>query len=413
MASTNLFKDVPLVPTDHVFHVMACYNKDKDPSKINLGVGAYRDNDGKPWVLPVVSKVETQLAQGIADGTLNHEYLGIDGLRQFSDIACKLLLGGDHPAIAQNRVCGIQSISGTGSVFLGLKFLYQFYNCKTAYISKPTWGNHLKTLKAVGFTDIREYRYYKAETCSVDFDAMWEDLEKAPEGSIIVLHECAHNPTGVDLSHDQWVKIADIMKKRQLFPYFDTAYQGFASGDVDEDAWAVRYFASQGFELIAAQSFAKNFGLYNERAGNVCVVTSDDDCAERIRSQMKALIRPMWSNPPNHGARIVATILCNDTLQAEWRECVHTMGQRMLQMRQALFSKLKELGTPGTWNHVIDQRGMFSFTGLNLKQVRRLTEKHHIYLLDSGRINICGLTPANVEYVARAIHDVVTHKDEV
>ncbi|XP_031554822.1 aspartate aminotransferase, cytoplasmic-like [Actinia tenebrosa] len=410
MAATNLFKDVPLVPTDHVFHVNSSYQKDTSPDKVNLGVGAFRDDDGKPWVLPVVRKAEQQMCQGILDGTLNHEYLGIDGLRQFSDASNKLVLGADSPAIAQNRVCGVQSLGGTGTLRLAFELLSRFYKVSTtAYISKPTWGNHTKILKDSGYTDIREYRYYDAEHKAVAFDNMWADLEAAPEGSIFLLHSCAHNPTGVDLSKEQWKKVAEIMKKRQLFPVFDTAYQGFASGNIEDDAWAIRHFVSQGFELFAGQSFSKNFGLYNERVGNLCVVTVDNDTAERIKSQLKAITRPMFSNPPNHGARIVATVLSNSALYQEWVENVKFMGERIIQMRQLLFSKLKELGTPGKWNHIVDQKGMFSFTGLNLKQVELLTSKYHIYLLNSGRINVCGLNPGNVDHVARAIHDAVSN----
>ncbi|KXJ14640.1 aspartate aminotransferase, cytoplasmic isoform X3 [Exaiptasia diaphana] len=404
MAFSNLFKDVPQVPTDHVFEVNARFLNDTSPNKVNMGIGAYRTDEGKPWVLPVVDKVELQMAQ---DKTLNHEYLGIDGMRAFTDAACKLLLGGDSPAITDNRVCGIQSIGGTSSLRLALDFLYKFYPSKTVYISKPTWGNHIKICKASGYTDIREYNYYDADNKCVKFGQLLDDFEAAPEGSVMFLHACAHNPTGYDLNNEQWEKVAEVMKRRHLFPLFDIAYQGFASGNVEEDAWAVRYFVKQGFELLAGQSFSKNFGLYNERVGNLCVVAVDNNTTERIRSQLKAIVRPMFSNPPNHGARIVATVLKNPALFQEWLENVKTMGDRIIEMRNLLLSKLKELGTPGTWNHIADQKGMFSFTGLNIKQVEMLTNKHHIYLLNSGRINICGLTPSNIDYVAAAIHDVV------
>ncbi|KAL9983331.1 hypothetical protein ACROYT_G005484 [Oculina patagonica] len=414
MAGVSIFKDVPLVPMDHVFNVNKNYIEDTDPRKVNLGIGAYRDNDGNPMVLPVVANVEKRLAEEIAQKTLNHEYLQIDGLGAFCDAASKLLLGEDSPAIVENRVCAAQAISGTGSLRLGMEFLKKFHSSEVVYVSKPTWGNHKKMLLNTGYKaeNIKEYRYFDNATKSLDFAGMQADLEAAPESSIILLHACAHNPTGVDPSQEQWKKIADIMKRRKLFPLIDIAYQGFVTGDPDVDAWAVRYFVSAGFELVAGQSFAKNFGLYNERAGNLCVVTTDNDTAERIRTQLRAIIRPMWSNPPNHGARIIATILNNPALKAEWLETLKSMAGRILECRQLLFNKLKELGTPGTWNHVVDQKGMFGFTGLNVKQVELLASKHHIYLLNSGRVNMCGITSHNVDYVAQAIYEAVTTKTD-
>ncbi|KAM7437581.1 Golgi Transport [Porites harrisoni] len=410
MPGVSIFKDVPLVPTDHVFHVNQQYKDDKNPNKVNLGIGAYRDDDGNPMVLSVVSRVEKQLAEEIAAKTLNHEYLSIDGLGSFTQAACKLCLGGDSPAIAENRVCGAQGISGTGSLRLGMEFLKRFHCSDVVYLSKPTWGNHRKMLLGTGYKaeNIKEYRYFDSASKSLDFSGMCEDLKNAPENSIVLLHACAHNPTGVDPNQDQWKEIAEIMKRQNLFPLIDMAYQGFVTGDPDKDAWAARYFVSQGFEVLIAQSFAKNFGLYNERCGNLCVVTTDNETAEKIRSQLKAIIRPMWSNPPNHGARIVATILNQDALNTEWRETLKSMAGRILNCRKLLHEKLRLLGTPGSWNHLEDQKGMFGFTGLSVKQVEFLASKYHIYLLNSGRINICGITSANVDYVAKAIYDAVT-----
>lgn len=411
MPGGSIFQDVPLVPTDHVFAVNQAYNDDSHPNKVNMGIGAFRDNDGKPMVLPVVVKVEKQLSDQIADKTLNHEYLSIDGLTSFTDAACRLVLGAESPAIAENRVCGAQGISGTGSLRLGMQFLKKFYSSEVIYVSKPTWGNHKKMLLATGYKEgnIKEYRYFDSATKSLDFEGICADLENAPENAVILLHACAHNPTGVDPSQEQWKTISEIMKRRHLFPLIDIAYQGFVTGDPDEDAWAVRHFVSEGFEALIAQSFAKNFGLYNERCGNLCVVTTDNDTAERIRSQLKAIIRPMWSNPPNHGARIVATILNNPALTTEWRETLKSMAGRILECRKLLYDKLRDLGTPGTWEHVVNQKGMFGFTGLNVKQVEFLAKNYHIYLLNSGRVNICGITTHNVEYVAKAINDAVTN----
>ncbi|XP_035229518.1 aspartate aminotransferase, cytoplasmic-like, partial [Stegodyphus dumicola] len=230
----------------------------------------------------------------------------------------------------------------------------------------------------------------------------------APEDSAIILHACAHNPTGVDPTQEQWKQIADLMERKKLFPFFDCAYQGFASGDLVKDSWAVRYFVSRGFELLCAQSFAKNFGLYNERIGNLTIVFKDPAAIVNSRAQITLLVRGNYSNPPCHGARIVSTVLNNPALFAEWQDHIKEMSGRIIKMRAALKQKLDELGTPGNWDHITNQIGMFSYTGLNPQQVQFLVGEKHIYLPKDGRISICGLNSHNVEYVAKAFHKAVT-----
>lgn len=237
---------------------------------------------------------------------------------------------------------------------------------------------------------------------------MIADLEAAPEGAVIVLHACAHNPTGIDPTQEQWKKIAEVVKTKKLFPYFDSAYQGFASGDPNRDAWAVRYFADAGLELFTAQSFSKNFGLYNERIGNLTIVQADASTSEAIMSQMSLEVRGLYSNPPALGARIVSLVLNDEKLREEWMECIRTMSSRIIKMRKALFDELIKLQTPGTWDHITSQIGMFSYTGLNENQAKYLIKEHHIYLLNTGRISMCGVTEGNVAYVAQAIHDAIT-----
>lgn len=258
---------------------------------------------------------------------------------------------------------------------------------------------------------LAQYPYFSKETKGLDFDGMIDTLDKAPEGSIILLHACAHNPTGVDPTQEQWKKIAEVMKERSLFPFFDTAYQGFASGDLNKDGWAIRYFVEQGFELCIAQSYAKNFGLYGERAGCFHFVTgpaSDaEDTIKRIASQLAILQRSEISNPPAYGARIAALCLNDKELFAEWEDNLRTMSGRIIDMRKALRGKLEELDTPGTWNHITDQIGMFSFTGLTEKQVLKIREEAHVYMTKNGRISMAGLNTKNVEYVAKAIDKVV------
>ncbi|XP_063236772.1 aspartate aminotransferase, cytoplasmic isoform X1 [Bacillus rossius redtenbacheri] len=309
------FADVKLGPPIEVFAVNKACVDDPHPDKINMTVGAYRDDEGKPWVLPVVRKTERAMAD---DCTLNHEYLPVLGLEAFSSAATGMLLGPDHPAVAEGRAFGVQTLSGTGALRVGAEFLTRQLKYSTFYMSNPSWGNHKLVFLNAGFAECREYRYWDAAGRTVDFAGLLEDLRAAPENAVVILHACAHNPTGCDPSREQWEQIADVMKEKKLFPFFDSAYQGFASGDLDKDAWAVRYFAGRGFEFVCAQSFAKNFGLYNERVGNLTMVLNDKQLVPQVKSQVTLIVRGMYSNPPNHGGRIVATVLNNPQLFEEW-----------------------------------------------------------------------------------------------
>nr|CAD7588345.1 unnamed protein product [Timema genevievae] len=365
---------------------------------------AYRTDEGKPWVLPVVRKTELQLAN---DETLNHEYLPVLGLEAFSSAATSMLLGADHSAILEGRAFGVQTLSGTGALRVGAEFLARQLGYRTFYFSQPTWENHRLVFLNSGFTEPREYRYWDANNRTLDLNGFLEDLQGAPENSVIILHACAHNPTGCDPTHEQWEKIAQVIEEKKLFPFFDSAYQGFASGELEKDAWAVRYFASQGLEMVCAQSFAKNFGLYNERVGNITVILKDKQDLIPVKSQLTLTVRGMYSNPPNHGGRIVATVLNNPQLYDEWKESIRTMANRILSMRSGLKERLQRLGTPGTWDHITSQIGMFSYTGLSPRQVEHLVNNYHIYLLKSGRINMCGISTKNIDYVAKAINETV------
>ncbi|XP_045582730.1 aspartate aminotransferase, cytoplasmic [Procambarus clarkii] len=398
------FAEVQQAAPIEVFAVSKAFTDSTHPKKVNLSVGAYRTDEAKPWVLPVVRKVEVELA---ADNSLTHEYFPILGLDVFSAAAARMLLGASHPAITEGRVTWVQTLSGTGGLRVAADFTGHVLKYNTVYYSSPTWGNHRLIFQQAGFTELRQYRYWDAATRGLDIDGMIEDLSKAPENSVIILHTCAHNPTGVDPTHDQWKKIADVVAEKKLFPLFDSAYQGFASGDLDNDAWAVRHFAERGFEMMSSQSFSKNFGLYNERIGNLVVVLKDPAYITPTRSQLTLLVRGAYSNPPCHGARIVSKVLNDPALFEEWKGCIKTMSGRIIEMRKGLRERLEKLGTPGTWDHITSQIGMFSFTGLNAKQSKYLGDKYHIFLLSSGRINMCGLTTGNIDYVAEAINDAV------
>lgn len=400
----SLFSDVKVAPPIEVFALNKGFASDTCPDKCNLGVGAYRTEEGKPWVLPVVRDAEIKIAKEL---TTNHEYLPVLGTDGFTSASTRLLLGEDNIAFEQKRVCGIQTLSGTGALRIGAEFLAKILGRTTFYFSKPTWENHRQVFLNAGFTTPKEYRYWDPVQKNVDIDGFLEDLNNAPENSVIILHCCAHNPTGCDPTKEQWQKILDVVKKRKLFPFFDSAYQGFASGDPEADSWPVRYAVSEGFELFCAQSYAKNFGLYNERVGNLTIVTHNEEVLTPMKSQFTILIRAMYSTPPNHGSQIVSLVLNDPSLRNEWLECIKTMSSRIILMRKELKRHLTELKTPGTWDHITQQIGMFSYTGLNEKQVEHLIQKHHIYLLKSGRINMCGINSNNVAYVARAIDDAV------
>jgi len=402
---TSLLGNVNAAPAIEVFAVNKGYLDDVHPQKVNLSIGAYRQDDGTPWVLPVVKKVEQQIAQ---DNTINHEYLPVLGMEAVSSAATKMLLGADHPALAEGRAFGVQGLSGTGDLRVGAEYLCKVIGLKSYAISNPTWENHRLVFNHAGFEECLQYRYWDAANRKLDLQGMLEDLGKFPENTVVILHACAHNPTGMDPTEDQWKQIAEVVHEKKLFPFFDSAYQGFASGDLDRDAWAVRYFATKGFEFVCAQSFAKNFGLYNERIGNLTVVLKDAKAVTNVKSQLTILVRAMYSNPPHHGAKVVATVLNNPQLFAEWKECIQTMSSRIREMREHLKNKLVALGTPGTWDHITQQIGMFSYTGLGPAQVQYLVKECHIYLLSSGRISMSGLNKKNVDYVAQSIHNAVT-----
>uniref|UniRef100_A0A3B3QRL9 Aspartate aminotransferase n=1 Tax=Paramormyrops kingsleyae TaxID=1676925 RepID=A0A3B3QRL9_9TELE len=391
---------VQMGPPDPILGVTEAFKRDTNPKKMNLGVGAYRDDQGKPYILSCVRKAEAQ----IAAKQLDKEYLPIGGLGDFSKACAELALGPDSEVLKSGRSVTVQSISGTGSLRVGANFLSRFHTATSdVYLPKPSWGNHTPIFRDAGF-QLKAYSYYDPKTCGFDFKGALDDI--LIRDGIIVLHACAHNPTGVDPRPEQWKEIAALVKQRNLLVFFDMAYQGFASGDTDRDAWAVRYFIGQGHNILLAQSFAKNMGLYGERVGGLTVVCRDAEEAKRVESQLKILIRPIYSNPPMNGPRIAATILNTPELRKEWLAEVHTMANRIIQMREQLVAKLRKEGSTKNWQHVTDQIGMFCFTGLKPNQVERLTKEFSIYMTKDGRISMAGVTSENIGYLAHAIHAV-------
>lgn len=405
--SVETWESVPLAPPDSIFNLTTAYKADTFPQKVNLGVGAYRDDDSKPWVLPAVKKATEILFN---DPNLDHEYLPIVGLSDFITAAARTVLGEDSPALADKRVATVQTMSGTGANHTGALFLSKFYKFdgpKQVYLSNPTWANHYNVFRNVGFEPLH-YKYYDPKTVGLAFDEFLGSLNSAPDRSIFVLHACAHNPTGIDPTREQWSQIADVIVQKGHYAFFDCAYQGFASGDLDGDAWAVREFVKRNIPMLVCQSFAKNAGLYGERVGALHIITPSLEAANRVRSQLAIISRSEISNPAAHGAKLMSLILNDPELFKLWLVDIKTMANRIIDMRKELYRLLTdEYKTPGSWKHIVDQIGMFSFTGLNAQQSQALIDKAHIYLTSNGRISVAGLNSKNIRYVAENIDKVV------
>jgi len=398
--AASVFKDVEQAPADPILGVSDAFKACTSPDKLNLGVGAYRTEELQPYVLEVVKKAERKMME---KGE-NKEYLPMDGLPAFRKATLDLLLGADHPAIKEGRAISVQSLSGTGSLRVGAAFLAAWMKGTTVYLSNPTWGNHKNIFGDAG-VDWKMYRYFDPKTVGLDFDGMIADIKAAPKGSVILLHGCAHNPTGVDPTKEQWAIIADTVKACEHIPFFDVAYQGFASGSLDEDAFAPRYFVDQGMEVIVCQSYSKNLGLYSERVGAINVIAADKESAVKTTSQMKRLLRAIYSNPPVHGARIVAEVVNDEEMFAEWKAEMEAMSGRINGVRNALKAELDTQMPEKDWSFVTRQIGMFSFTGLNPAQVENMTNKWHVYMTKDGRISLAGLNLAKCKYLAQGMVD--------
>ena len=370
-------------PPDAILGVTEAWRACTNPQKLNLGVGAYRDENGKPVILSAVRTAEERI---LADSSSNHEYLPMGGLPEFCKAAAELAFGSNSPAITSGRVATIQGLSGTGSLRVGAEFLKRFYpGSQVVLVPNPSWANHKAIFERSGLT-VQQYRYYYPATRGLDFEGMIEDLRNAPEGAILLLHACAHNPTGVDPTPEQWEGILEVTRSRKLLPFFDSAYQGFASGDLDRDGAAIRLFVNAGLELLLAQSFAKNMGLYGERVGALSVIVGSPGVKEPVLSQLRVTARTMYSNPPKHGAAVAALVLTDPDLFAQWKVELKGMADRIISMRHKLKEELIAVGAPGTWDHITDQIGMFSFTGLTKTQVEHLTKQSRVFLTADGRI---------------------------
>lgn len=390
-------------PPDPILGLNEAFHADTFEKKVSLGVGAYRDDDGKPLVLPSVRAAE----QRLLDKKLNKEYLGIAGMPDFVAKSLAFAYGKDSQALKNGCIAGVQTLSGTGGCRIAAAFINRFNlgAGNKIYQPNPTWGNHVPIFKDAGMS-VEQYPYYDRTTNSLAFKGWLDVVEKSANSSAFLVHACAHNPTGLDPTEAQWKELGDAMKQKNHLVFFDCAYQGFASGDSEKDAFAIRHFVANGNAVCLAQSYAKNFGLYGERVGCFSVVCRDEEEKKRVESQLKILIRPMYSNPPMNGARIVTEILSDPALEQQWREECKMMADRIHSMRAKLVSGLKAAGSTKDWSHVTQQIGMFCYTGLSPEQVDIMRETYHVYLTKDGRISMAGVTSKNVEYISNALHDV-------
>lgn len=397
----SLFSAVEMAPRDPILGLNEAFNADTRTSKVNLGVGVYCNEEGRIPLLRAVVEAETiRVAQHASRG-----YLPIDGIAAYDQAVQKLLFGAESPLLAAGRVITTQAVGGTGALKIGADFLKQLQPGAVVAISDPSWENHRALFETAGFP-VQNYRYYDAASHDVNRSGMLEDLNVLPAGSIVVLHACCHNPTGVDLTPADWQNVLDVVKAKGLIPFLDMAYQGFGDG-IDEDAAAVRLFAGSGLSFFVSSSFSKSFSLYGERVGALSIITESKEESARVLSQVKRVIRTNYSNPPTHGATIAAAVLNSPELRAMWEDELAEMRLRIRGMRLQMVELLSKKAPGHDFSFVARQRGMFSYSGLTVEQVTRLRTEFGIYALDTGRICVASLNQRNIEAVTDAIVQVI------
>ena len=397
---TSLLAGVELAPRDPILGLNEQFNADPNSAKVNLGVGVYTDENGKLPLLKCVKAAETAMAEA----PKARGYLPIDGIAAYDKAVQGLVFGADSPALREGRVATVQALGGTGGLKVGADFLRLLRPAAKVLISDPSWENHRALFEGAGF-QVDAYAYYDAARGDIDAAAMHAALAAAPQGSIVVLHACCHNPTGCDLTARDWQRVITVVKERGLVPFLDMAYQGFGDG-IAEDGAVVGMFMDAGLEFFIATSFSKSFSLYGERVGALSVVCETKDAAARVLSQLKRVIRTNYSNPPTHGAQVVASVLTTPALRAQWEEELASMRLRIRAMRTLLRSRLEAAGVKRDFSYITQQRGMFSYSGLNKQQMQRLRDEFGIYGVDSGRICVAALNHGNIDAVVRAIAQV-------
>ena len=397
----TVFEKLEMAPPDPILGLTEAFKKDPNPQKINLGVGVYKDESGETPIFSSVKKAEQILIQREKSKT----YLPINGSPEYASAVQKMIFGESSPLVTDGRAATAHTPGGTGALRVAGDFLKGLKgNGARIWMSEPTWENHKGVFGAAGL-EISGYPYYDAATQSLNFSGMMDALNRIPEGDIVLLHGCCHNPTGIDPTLAQWERIADVVAARKLLPLVDFAYQGLADG-IREDAAGLLALCQRCPELLIASSFSKNFGLYNERVGALTLVAADADAAAAALSQLKLCIRANYSNPPAHGAAIVATIWNDPELRAEWEGEVKAMRERINEMRSLFVETLADKGVARDFSYIARQRGMFSFSGLTPEQVATLRQRYSIYIIDSGRINVAGMTADNMDRLCQAIAEV-------
>ena len=395
------FDHIEAAPADPILGLGEAFKAETRPEKVNLGIGVYKDAAGATPIVKAVKAAEKRLLE--SETTKN--YLTIDGVAEYNAQTQILLFGADHEIIASRRAKTAQSLGGTGALRIALEFAKRQCGAQTVWISNPTWPNHNAIAKAVGLTD-RPYRYYNAKSHGLDWDGLIEDLAAAQKGDVVLLHGCCHNPTGIDPTPEQWATLAKMSAEQGWLPLFDFAYQGFGHG-LEEDAVGLRTFLQNNRELLIASSYSKNFGMYNERVGAFTLVADNAETAKRAHSQVKSIIRTIYSNPASHGAATIALVLKDEALKAQWIAELDEMRERIKTMRQQFVTLLKEKGATQNFDFIIEQNGMFSFSGLTPEQVDRLKNEFAIYAVRSGRINVAGITADNIDYLCESIVKVL------
>ncbi|WP_105268922.1 aromatic amino acid transaminase [Escherichia sp. MOD1-EC6163] len=397
-----MFQKVDAYAGDPILSLMERFKEDPRGDKVNLSIGLYYNEDGIIPQLKAVAEAEARLNAQPHGASL---YLPMEGLNSYRHALAPLLFGANHPVLQQQRVATIQTLGGSGALKVGADFLKRYFPESGVWVSDPTWENHVAIFAGAGF-EVSTYPWYDEATNGVRFSDLLATLKTLPARSIVLLHPCCHNPTGADLTNDQWDAVIEILKTRELIPFLDIAYQGFGAG-MDEDAYAIRAIASAGLSALVSNSLSKIFSLYGERVGGLSVVCEDVEAAGRVLGQLKATVRRIYSSPPNFGAQVVATVLNDEALKANWLAEVEEMRTRILAMRQQLVQVLSTEMPERNFDYLLKQRGMFSYTGLSAAQVDRLREEFGVYLIASGRMCVAGLNSANVQRVAKAFAAVM------
>jgi len=398
--SKSILAAVQMAPRDPILGVTEAFVADKNPNKVNLGVGVYCDDNGKVPLLECVRRAERQQIEAAPP----HSYLPIDGLQSYDRAVMELVFGAE--AARSGRIITVQALGGTGGLKIGADFLRRLAPEAEVWISEPSWENHRALFENAGFK-VNNYPYFEPKSRGLDFAGMLDALERLPAGSIVVLHACCHNPTGVDLSREQWQQVLEAVKRRGLVPFIDLAYQGFGDG-IEADGYAARLFAESYSPVFVSSSFSKSFSLYGERVGAFSLLAGSADEAARALSQIKRLVRTNYSNPPTHGGKIVATVLATPELRSLWEQELAGMRDRIKAMRKALVERIRARAPGADFSFILAQRGMFSYTGLTKAQVERLRTEFSVYAIDTGRICVAALNSKNVDYAAEAIAQVIS-----